>query len=46
MISRLWAVGILLSIAAEAREAPIPAGWPHRKTQLPISNSTLPSVAK
>lgn len=45
-IANLWAVGILLSIAAEAREAPIPAGWPHRKTQLPISTSTLPSVAK
>ena len=45
-ISNLWAVGILLSIAAEARDAPIPAGWPHRKTQLPTSTSTLPSVAK
>ncbi|MEC7947843.1 MAG: putative peptidoglycan glycosyltransferase FtsW, partial [Myxococcota bacterium] len=46
MISHLWAVGILLSIAAEAREAPIPAGWPHRRTQLPTSTSTLPSVAR
>lgn len=45
-IANLWAVGILLSIAAETRDAPIPAGWPHRKTQLPTSTSTLPSVAK
>ena len=45
-ISNLWAVGMLLSIAAEAQDAPIPAGWPHRKMQLPTSTSTLPSVAK
>jgi cell division protein FtsW len=28
MISHLWIIGILLSIAAEAEDAPVQAGWP------------------
>ena len=28
MMSHLWAIGILLSIAAEADETPVEAGWP------------------
>jgi cell division protein FtsW len=46
MIANLWAIGILLSIAAEADEAPVTAGWPNRKRELPRSTSSLPSVAK
>ncbi len=28
MISHMWVVGILLSVAAEAQDAPVQAGWP------------------
>lgn len=35
MMSHLWAVGILLSIAAEADTAPEELGWPHRKRKGP-----------
>ena len=31
MISHLWALGILLSIAAETDDAPATEGWPNRK---------------
>ncbi len=31
MISHLWVVGILLTIAAESDEAPVEAGWPNRR---------------
>ncbi len=46
MISHLWAVGILLSIAAESSPAPIPAGWPDRKAAPLKSSGTLPTVSK
>jgi cell division protein FtsW len=34
MISHLWAVGLLLSIAAEAKDAPAKAGWPAKDARL------------
>lgn len=37
MMSHLFIVGVLLTIAAEARPAPLPAGWPHRKESLDFS---------
>jgi cell division protein FtsW len=43
MISHLWALGILLSIAAEADDAPVTAGWPNRKGALAPSSQLSPA---
>ena len=43
MISHLWALGILLSIAAESDEVPASEGWPNRKGVLPPSAMPTPA---
>jgi cell division protein FtsW len=46
MISHLWAIGILLSIAAEADGAPATEGWPNRKGGLMSSETVQPLPAR